>query len=203
MSDDRSTHLSPTRLALIQPVVLVGGKSLRFGRDKLMERWAPEGRPLVERPIRALRAVFGPRVKVVGNCASEVAALADGVIPDGHPGIGPMGGIISALAHWNGPVFVLAGDMPSCNSETIECVLRAFAKNPSVSAVLASDVNVHPCVGCYRPGALPVLRSRLEQGEYTLRSALPPDAVALAACNPAALININSIEDLSAPRAFA
>ena len=46
----------------IQPIVLVGGSSRRFGRDKLREPVAgPDGSVgwLVDRPIAALRGVFG------------------------------------------------------------------------------------------------------------------------------------------------
>ena len=66
--------MSDSLLDLIQPVVLVGGKSRRFGRDKLRE---PIGESraewLVDRPIRALREVFGARVAVVGECDADVA----------------------------------------------------------------------------------------------------------------------------------
>ena len=54
----------------IQPVVLVGGQSSRFGRDKLIE--SVHGELLVSRPINALRAVFGNRVAIVGECDQQV-----------------------------------------------------------------------------------------------------------------------------------
>src|SRR5262245_59553696 len=82
-------------LDVFQPIVLVGGKSTRFGRDKLREvvgdGW------LVDRPIAALREVFGARVAVVGECDDEVAQRGDRVITDRFPGVGPIGGIVSAL----------------------------------------------------------------------------------------------------------
>ncbi len=81
--------------ASIQPIVLVGGSSRRFGRDKLREPLG--GGWLVDRPIAALREVFGGHVRLVGACHPEVARRGDGVIPDSHPGTGPVGGIVSAL----------------------------------------------------------------------------------------------------------
>ncbi len=64
----KAARPSPQFLATIQPVVLVGGRSTRFGRDKLREPVGCAREPLVQRPIRALRAVFGPRVMLVGEC---------------------------------------------------------------------------------------------------------------------------------------
>ena len=98
--------VSPGYLASVQPIVLVGGKSRRFGRDKLREPWGSDGRVLVQYPIEALRGVFGRRVKLVGACDPTVEQLADGVIADLHPGVGPMGGIVSALAQWHGLAWV-------------------------------------------------------------------------------------------------
>jgi alanyl-tRNA synthetase len=51
-----------------------------------------------------------PSLKVLADHIRACAFLiADGVIPDQHPGVGPIGGVISALARANSPVFVAAG----------------------------------------------------------------------------------------------
>lgn len=180
-------------LASVQPVVLVGGRSSRFGRDKLRERLA-DGGMLVERPIAALREVFGPRVKVVGACHPEVAAAADGVIEDLHPGQGPMGGIVSALAAWGGPVFVLAGDMPGVTAEDVRAV--AEAAEGGAWAVLASCGTVHPCFGVYGPGARPTLEALLAEGRGRLTGALPAARVVLVGRPAAACGNVNTPGEL-------
>lgn len=181
----------PEFLASIQPIVLVGGKSRRFGRDKLREPWGPGGNILVQRPIEALRAVFGRRVKLVGECHPDILPLADGMIRDEYPGIGPMGGIVSALKAWGGPVFVLAGDMPNCDPATILKVVEAARRSPAAHAVLSRTDRLHPCAGIYRPAALARLQARLAAGRYALTSAVPHHDIEAVDCSPASLVNLN------------
>ncbi len=184
-------------LAKIQPIVLVGGKSRRFGRDKLVEPWGDSHRVLVDHPIAALRQVFGPRVKVVGQCDPAVASRADGVIKDGLPGIGPIGGIVSALAAWGGAVFVLAGDMPTFGASDVERIVRCW--NPDdcrTLAVLAETPDgLHPCAGLYAVASLAVLQARIAEGQYRMTTALSHDAVMRVVCETASVVNVNAPED--------
>lgn len=102
--------------APLQPVVLVGGKSSRFWRDKLLEP-LPDGQPLVTHPINILRAIFGPRVALVGQCDPRVTAIGDRTIADPYPGVGPAGGIVAALESCKSAVFVHSGDLLSRDGE--------------------------------------------------------------------------------------
>lgn len=210
--DMNADTITRTFVDSIQPIVLVGGKSRRFGRDKLREPWniadpcdssrsndSQSTRPvLVQRPIEALRSVFGPRVKLVGNCDSAILLLADGVITDVHPGIGPMGGIISALHASGGPIFVLAGDMPAFTHEHVWLILQAARTNPHAVAVLAATDLIHPCAGLYLPRALDVLVERAAHGEFKLQTAIEADRMMMVQIAAEALVNINTTADLSA-----
>lgn len=183
----------------VQPVVLVGGRSRRFGRDKLREPWGDSGSPLVQQPIRELRGVFGPRVRLVGQCHPSVLLLADGVVPDLHPDIGPIGGIVSALVASKSSIFVLAGDMPSFTSTEIRRVLaHAEAAGPSAWAVLASADGVHPCAGVYTRSALPILQARIARAEHALIHAIPEAHRLLVECPIHAAMNVNSPTDIIA-----
>lgn len=188
MSDET---VAPGFLASIQPVVLVGGKSSRFGRDKLREPWGDNGQALVQRPIESFRAVFGRRVLLVGECHSSIRPFADGIIQDSLPGIGPIGGIVSALQSSGGPVFVLAGDMPSFQATDIWNVLRVAQGHPAAMACWARTEQLHPCAGLYLPRSLPVLRARVLEGRMSLMSALPTSAVVSVDVRPLAATNIN------------
>ena len=151
-------------LAPIQPIVLVGGASARFGRDKLLEP-LPDGMLLVDRPINALRQVFGPCVALVGNCDERISSRGDLALADRWPRTGPAGGIATALSHFGRDVFVLAGDLPAINAALVRSILRCAQANPSVAAVLADSGHLEPCIGLYRQASLtPLLRS-LDGGE--------------------------------------
>jgi molybdopterin-guanine dinucleotide biosynthesis protein A len=85
-----------------------------------------DGEPLLGRiTARLLSAV--PEVLVVGP--RELAELAPGVkvVPDLHPGVGPLGGIETALLAMTGELaFVTACDMPFLNPDLVTAMLNYF-----------------------------------------------------------------------------
>lgn len=188
MSDDGPT-ISPAFLASTLPVVLVGGRSRRYGRDKLVEPW--NGKMLVEHPIDALRSVFGNRVKVVGACDPRIPGLADGVIQDRYACVGPIGGITSALESGHAPIFVLAGDMPSVSRLDILAIVAAAERSRNISAVVGFTDRFHPCLGMYLATALPLLLAQLDQKKYCLSDAVPSSLVLRVAVEERSVVNIN------------
>src|SRR5881394_2170013 len=64
--------------------ILAGGQSVRLGRDKANLDW--HGRPLLNHMVELLATVCDP-VRIVGR----------GDLPDAIPGLGPIGGIFTAL----------------------------------------------------------------------------------------------------------
>ncbi|MBZ0172406.1 MAG: molybdenum cofactor guanylyltransferase [Phycisphaerales bacterium] len=183
-------------LDTIQPVVLVGGKSRRFGRDKLREQL--DGVTLVSRPIEALRAVFGPRVALVGECDAVVAALGDLAIPDPYPGVGPAGGILAALEHASGPVFVLSGDLPSISPDVVRAILDAAAGQPDALACLGYTDRPQPCIALYRRSAAGSIREAMNSGGG-LRRAIDDRRCVLVPIDPAEAVNVNRPGDLPRP----
>lgn len=195
MKPERESVIDQAFLDSIQPIVLVGGKSRRFGRDKLQEPIGANRLPLVQHSIDVLREVFGRRVKLVGECHADVLPLADGVIVDRHPGIGPIGGIASALHHCPGSIFVLAGDMPSFCADSARKIIAAAQASPWALAVFASTDRPHPCAGLYAQAALATLAARIANENYKLTGALTTEQVIEVSCEVSALANINSPHD--------
>lgn len=182
-------------LQALQPIVLTGGSSRRFGRDKLVE--AVGDGLLVDAPIAALRAVFGRRVAVVGACDARIAARADFVIDDRRPGVGPIGGILSAIEHAGAGVFVLAGDMPGVTAQMVRAVVASAASHPGAAAVMARSDRLEPCVALYRPAAAPYLRASLEAGRGSLHDAIPPDLLRTVVFRHETLASVNTPGDLA------
>lgn len=76
--------------------VLAGGASSRMGTDKAFI--SIDGEPMVVRAAGALRTAGAAPVLVVGGDGARVNALGLDHLPDRHPGEGPLGGVITALA---------------------------------------------------------------------------------------------------------
>jgi molybdopterin-guanine dinucleotide biosynthesis protein A len=73
--------------------VLAGGRSVRMGRDKALIELG--GRTLIERAVAKLGEVCAA-VRILGD--SPGLGRYAPLVPDLHPGCGPMGGIEAALA---------------------------------------------------------------------------------------------------------
>ncbi len=179
----------------IQPIVLVGGRSSRFGRDKLIER--VDGKPMVSIPINALRAVFGHRVAVVGQCDPLVAELGDAVIDDPYPGLGPVGGICAALEHANSDIFVCAGDLISIDERAIRTIVTASIEEQDALAYIAFDTRRHPTIGLYRIECLPMFAQSIAQDKLRLGMVLDQDTVAHVPVDASAVCNVNRPDELN------
>jgi len=179
----------------IRPIVLTGGASIRFGADKLLAPIGP-GECLIDRPIRALRTVFGPRISIVGQCDPRIIARADAQLPDDHPGAGPIGGILSALERTQADVFVLAGDLARISADSVLAIIRAAEARPGAWAILARTDRTEACIGLYRRPMATILRERRESGRHSLHDAAPPDRIELVPIPPPEAANINTKEEL-------
>jgi molybdopterin-guanine dinucleotide biosynthesis protein A len=198
-----ATEPASAGLATIVPAVLAGGRSERFGRDKLLAD--VDGRPMVAAPIAALREVFGPRVVVVGPCDPAVRALGDSWLADDHPGTGPMGAIATVLDRLGQPTMVLAGDLPAMDAAAVRRLADAFLADPAAAVVLATsgkhpDLREHPCAALYGLPMLATLESGLRRSRFSLREAigtLPASAVVRVPLPERTLANINDPAELA------
>lgn len=119
-------------------IILMGGKSRRFGQDKVM---APVGdKPLIEHVIEAIAPLMDDII-LVGPPRPGMRGLKR--VDDLIPGCGPMGGIYTALKTTDSTFsFVFAADMP-----TIHAGLVAYMQ----SLAAAQDVIVPAWGGGFEP----------------------------------------------------
>jgi molybdopterin-guanine dinucleotide biosynthesis protein A len=144
--------------------VMAGGRSSRLGRDKAL--LAIDGETLLLRTLRTLRVVTSEQI-VVGP--PERAAQAGGarVVPDAYPGVGPLGGIYTALRATAGEyVLVVACDMPFLNPVLLEHLLRLA---PGHDIVLprtgGRGEQLH---AVYRRTCLDPIQQQLAAGDYKI-----------------------------------
>lgn len=178
----------------LAPIVLVGGRSTRFGRDKLREP-VSEGW-LVDRAIAALREATCERVTLVGACDPEIAARGDGALHDAHPGHGPAGGILTALEHFGADVLVLAGDLPCIRPENVRALIEAARTAPSALVVRARGDRPEPCVAIYRAPVASRLLERLRGGRRALIDVVDASELFEVSFRESDLANANTERDL-------
>jgi molybdopterin-guanine dinucleotide biosynthesis protein A len=114
-------------------VVLAGGKSERMGMEKAALRIGDE--TLLARIVRRLRLAL-PEVYVVGPL--HLAALTPGtaMFPDDLTGVGPLGGLSTALAHApSRHLFVVGCDMPFVEPALMSAMARYAARFPGADVV--------------------------------------------------------------------
>ena len=96
----------------IGAIVLAGGRSSRFGRDKLAE--PIDGRPLLDHVLTAVRALTDDIVVVAAPGATPSVPADVRVVHDERPFEGPLVGLVTGLATTTADrVIVVAGDMPT------------------------------------------------------------------------------------------
>ncbi len=171
--------------------VLAGGLGRRIGGAKAIAELA--GRPLIDYPLAALRAVLR-RVAVVAKADTELPALPGVTVwledaPERHPAVG----IRTALARAGGPVLVCAADLPFVTPDLLERLVAASTR--ACRPVIASAEGVmQPLLGCYLPSAAAPLGAARDRPLRDLVAMLQPHTVEVADAEE--LFNVNTAEDL-------
>ena len=128
-------------LPLGSGIVLAGGRSTRFGSNKLVAPY--EGQPLVHRPIEVLRSICDEVIVVLapGDAGS---GLPPGVTIANDPadGDGPLAGLHTGLlaAVRSESVVVVGGDMPELQPAVLREMLRVLS-DADVEAVVLADAD--------------------------------------------------------------
>ena len=154
--------------------VLTGGASRRMGADKALLD-VGDG-PMASIVASALRDAGATEVLAIGGDVSALTQLRcfDRVIPDAHPGEGPLDGIITALAAaLDDVVVVLACDTPEIESFTPERLAGALQGGEGDLAMAVVEGRRQPLTAAWRAS---VCRERLLEsftmGERAPRRAL-------------------------------
>jgi molybdenum cofactor guanylyltransferase len=155
--------------------VLAGGASSRMGRDKAQLNFG--GKPLVERAVALLREA-GLNVSIAGARAS-LEQFAP-VIPDAEPGLGPLGGICTALASTSARLAVfLTVDTPFLPAALIRLLIdhaRLTGRTVTLASV-GGKTQSFPVV--LDRSILPLLQSELAAGRAACMRAFLAAAAAL------------------------
>lgn len=147
--------------------VLAGGRSSRMGRDKALV--ALGGQPLISHAVTKLRRVCID-VRILGsNPALEAYAP---LVPDLHPGCGPLSGLEAALTQsvfdWN---LFLPVDMPFLPSAFLDSWVRAILldeKRGARIAIFTVEGIPQPALALIHRDVLPFVVEALESNQLKL-----------------------------------
>ncbi len=164
----------------ISGFVLAGGRSTRMGRDKALIPLA--GKPLIEHAVTKLRRICAEVSILSSNPA--LAAFAP-LVPDIHPGCGPIAGMAAALAHsvfdWN---LFLPVDVPFLPTAFLDHWVRttlATEKRGARIAMFTIDALPQPALCLLHRDAQPFITQAVEWQELGLYAALEHAGRELAA----------------------
>lgn len=168
-----------------------------MGRDKALVE--VDGRPMVLAAVEALSGAGAAEVVVVGGDAVALSALGLRVVPDEHPGEGPLGGLVTALGTASLElVAVLSCDLPAATPTAVTMVVAALEGAADAAwAAPVVDGRRQLLHAAYRRSASAHWTEAFAAGERSLQR--PADGVAgvvVSGIDPAALADVDRPEDL-------
>jgi molybdenum cofactor guanylyltransferase len=151
-------------------IVLAGGRSTRFGRDKLSEQIG-EG-SMLEAAIAAVAALSTDTVVVTEPGSARTVPAGARRVADPRPYEGPLAGLaagLGALGIETDRALVIGGDMPTLVPEVLGRLLLELGTHEA--AVLADDDGPRPLPMAVRPEPARNATGRLlARGERRLRA---------------------------------
>lgn len=169
-------------------VVLAGGRSSRFGTDKMLAPLA--GRPLIAYAIERLRPQVAALAISANGDPARLAEYGAPVLPDPVPGFqGPLAGVLAGLRWaekeglWG--IVTAAGDTPVF-PEDLVISLRVAAYGDKVDCAIAcvpdgrGDVDPHPTFALWSVALAGPLARALAGGERRVRAVLETHRAARA-----------------------
>jgi len=124
----------------IKCCIIAGGKSGRFGSDKSLHIF--NDKPMISHTYDAVKKIFD-EIYIIAPDGEKFSFLDAKIIPDIIPGLGPIGGIYTAVESLDAErVFIFPCDMPFLNQEFI----RYMAEIPDIYDIVVPELN-----GMYQP----------------------------------------------------
>jgi molybdopterin-guanine dinucleotide biosynthesis protein A len=154
-------------------VILAGGKSLRYGRNKALVKI--DGIPLIERAITVMNSLFRHLI-LITNTPDEYSYLKLPMHEDLIKGLGPLGGIFTALMTIrNEAGFFVACDMPYLNRELIHHMVEV--RDDFDAVVPRTHGGTEALHALYGKRCLPPIKRLIDSSQYQILRFFPKVSV--------------------------
>jgi len=158
----RDPEQPPTLAHDVTGIILCGGKSRRFGMNKALV--SLNGKTIIEKVSEVMTSVFHKTV-LIANDPKKYAALNLPIYQDIIKGIGPIGGIFTALETISDPAgFIVACDMPFLNPALIRYMISR--KHDFNAVVPRMGWKIESLHALYDRACLPAVRKNIKKGIY-------------------------------------
>ena len=154
----------PGLISEVAGVVLAGGRSTRYGKNKALVK--VDGISLIERVLRVLSKIFN-NIYLMTNTPHEYAHLGLPMFEDEIKGLGPLGGIYTALKVIEEDYgFFVACDMPLLNEALIRHMVTS--RNDFDVVIPKIDWKIESLHALYRTTCLPYIKDMIRRKEYQI-----------------------------------
>ena len=179
----------------VTALVLAGGRSERFGRDKALAELG--GLPFIALVHTAVSA-WAERTLVATGAEPRRYPIPAEIVLDPAPDAGPLGGLIAGLDAAETPWLLAAAvDLPYLTPAALRPLLDADADGADVVVAVDGGGRRHPACALWRVRtAAPAARENLRAGRLALHALLDRLAVREAVVEGGALHNVNRPDDL-------
>ena len=194
---------------LLAAAIFAGGQSRRMGTDKAALRLG-ESTLLEQTAQMALDAALP--VLIVGRARPHNWLLSTAFAEDSIPGLGPLGGLQTALQTTQSPVLALACDLPLLTTEALRWLRMQpeewqagqgsqIGQGKPHGLIVVNEGRWEPLFSVYRPECLPLIEARLAAGRRSLHGLIEAGQFAFVPAPDwlsAQLVNVNTPEDWQA-----
>jgi molybdopterin-guanine dinucleotide biosynthesis protein A len=174
------------------------------GQPKGLERVG--GERIVDRLVGRLKAATGQAPALIAN-AADAATWVPGleVVADPRPNCGSLGGLYAAVCAGEGPVLVLAWDMPFVPIKLLEALINGAADYDVFLPESTGRRGIEPLCAVYGPACAGPMAERLDDEDYQAIGfhdavrvgRLPLDTVRTFGDPEELFFNVNAPEDLT------
>ncbi len=141
--------------------ILAGGKSKRFGADKLL--YEINGKKVIERVVKEAKKVC-KKVYIVAKNEKKFSSLNLPVIKDKFEESASVVGLYTALKNCKDKCLILSGDVPLIKAE----ILRLLIENYEPPITLIKTEKVHTLIGVYSNEVLEELEKYIENKNFKI-----------------------------------